>query len=281
MSFRKQHPSWTIGLTMSSGIAVIATCMIAFQVYSTHLERIAVEKCEAMTPGERRESLIRSLIELKKRNAELSNGFAGRGIYRVGIAHNFSESGAKDIVAAAYESHLSFENNFDITRLDMNGLDVETKWRDGDALVSYSTHENTTADFIPFLGVVEVVGVEQTGHGVGRFIPGRKNARDKYHVFSMENISVVRDCCSGHERTSGPDDDHVRRKLAAYRQTMAFFSPEFNGRDLYINTSSCGMPSTEDGDNNMGTRRLDTFMIIKRKEVSEKGVRKRGQRHYF
>lgn len=269
MSFCKQHTSWTIGLTMSSGIAVIAACMIAFQVYSIHLERIAVEKCEAMTSGERKESLIRNLMELKKSNAELSNRFAGRGVYRVGIAHNFSESLANDIVAAAYENNLSFEYNFDITRLDMTGSDVETKWGDRDALVSYSTHENTTADFIPFLGVVEVVGVEQIGQGVGRFIPGREKARDKYHVFSMKNISVVRDCCSGHERTSGPDDDHVKRKLAAYRQTMAFFSTEFNGRDLYINTSSCGMPSTEDGDNNMGTRRLDTFMIIKRNEFSE------------
>lgn len=269
MSFRKQHPSWTIGLTMSSGIVVIAACMIAFQVYSSHLERVAVEKCEAMTSAERKESFIRSLIELKMRNAELSNRFAGQGVYRVGIAHNFSESGAKAIVAAAYENDLSFENNFDITRLDAPGSDVETKWSDRDALVSYSMHENTTADFIPFLDVVEVVGVEQTSQGVGRFIQKREKAHDKYHVFSMKNISVVRDCCSNHARSPGSDDDHGKHRLDAYRQTMAFFSPEFNGRDLYINTSPCGTPSTEDGDNNMGTRRLNTFMIIKRKEFSE------------
>jgi hypothetical protein len=240
----------------------MTACWVVFHAYASHVERVATEKCEAMTPGERKASFIRSLIKLEKRNAELSNRFASQGVYRVGIAHNFTEFEAKHIVAAAHESSLSFEKNFDITRLDVTTPDVVAKWDDKDALVSYSTHEGAVADFIPFLGVIEVAGVEQTGQGVGRFIHEREKDSAKYHVFRMKDISVVRDCCSGHERTSGLDDDHVKHKLDAYRQTMAFFSPEFNGRDLYIKTSSCGIPSTEDGDNNMGTRRLDAFMII-------------------
>lgn len=269
VSFCKRYLNRTVVLIASSGIVVITVCWVVFHAYASHVERAATEKCEAMRPGERKESFIRSLIELKKRNAELSNRFAGQGVYRVGIARNFTEFEARHIVAAAYESSLSFEKNFDITRLDVIKPGVVAKWNDKDALVSYSTHEGAVADFIPFLGVIEVAGVERTGQGVGRFIQEREKDGAKYHVFSMKNISVVRDCCSGHERTSGLDDDHVKHKMDAYRQTMAFFSPEFNGRDLYINTSSCGIPSTEDGDNNMGTRRLDTFMITKRKEFSE------------
>lgn len=66
----------------------------------------------------------------------------------------------------------------------------------------------------------------------------------------------MHDCCNSNDPSLGSSEEQAKRKLEAYRQTMKFFSPMFNDRDLYVDVSACGLPSTEDGDDNMGTRRL-------------------------
>jgi hypothetical protein len=85
MSFCKRYLNRTVGLIASSGVVVMTACWVVFHAYASHVERVATEKCEAMTPGERKASFIRSLIKLEKRNAELSNRIASQGVNSVGI----------------------------------------------------------------------------------------------------------------------------------------------------------------------------------------------------
>lgn len=263
----KQHHKRTVRLAISVSVAVIAVGLVAFQTYSSRVERLALKKCEAMTPVERKAAFVRSLIALETRNAELSNRFASRGTHRVGLARNFDESRAESMVESAYANKWSFEDNFKITRFNIPYKDVEGGWREADALVSYSIHDGDVADFIPIKGVTEVFGVEQTGQGTGRFIRGRTKNGD--HVFMIKEISLVRDCCDGNRDSSESDGDYKKRRLNAYLQTKKFFSSEFNGRDLYVRASACGNPFTKDGETNMGTHRLNFFVISEQKELSK------------
>lgn len=111
-----------------------------------------------MTAKERRNAFIKNLITLEVKNAELRNKFVGGNIYRAGIVHNFSEIKAKNIVSVSLKNDISFESNFYITLLDENDLNINLNWNIRDALVFYSTHEDTRADFIPFSNIIEVNG---------------------------------------------------------------------------------------------------------------------------
>lgn len=265
----KQYRKRTRRLVISAAVALIAVGLIMFQTYSSYVERRVVEKCEAMTPTERKAAFIRSLVDLEARNAELSNRFASRGIYRVGLARGFDESQVESVIKASYENKQSFEDNFNITRLDITHGSDDKTFSNTDALVSYSTHDGSIANFYPIQNLSEVSAPEEIGLGISRSVLGQAKVTSERHIFRMKKISLVRDCCDNDRHSSESESEYLKRRLDAFEQTTKFFSDELNRRNLYVWVSSCGKPLTEDGENNMGTRRLKTFAMSEQTEMSK------------